>query len=138
MIVVDASVAIKWSVVEPGHEEARALVSSLTPLAAPSIIVPEVANVLRKKAKRQEIEWNQAELSVMALPRTIGRLIDISAFGDRLMALVRRLDHAPYDCCYLLCAADLQATFLTEDRVLAAKAKLAGVEAFALSDWRRA
>jgi len=136
VIVVDASVAIKWSVMEPGHGEARALVSSLTPLAAPSIIVPEVANVLRKKAKRGEIEWHQAELAVMALPRSIGRLVDVSGWSGRLMALSRRLDHAPYDCCYLLCAADLRARLLTEDRVLAGKAGAAGVEAVSLADWR--
>lgn len=138
MIVVDASVAIKWSVAEVGHEEARALISSLAPLAAPSIIVPEVANVLRKKAKKREIEWHQAELSVIALARTIGRLVDISGWSGRLMAISRQLDHAPYDCCYLLCAADLAATLLTEDRVLAGKAKAAGIDALALADWRRA
>lgn len=138
MIVVDATVAVKWSVAEAGHDEARALVGSLAPLAAPSIILPEVANVLRKKVKRAEIEWHQAELAMAALPRSIGRLVDISGWSGRLLSLSRRIDHAAYDCCYLLCAEDLGASLLTEDMGLALKARTIGIRAVTLADWRTA
>ena len=42
--VVDASVAVKWLVEEPGSAEARELLAGEDSLLAPDLLVPEVCN----------------------------------------------------------------------------------------------
>ena len=51
--IVDASVAIKWVVDEPGTE--HALLLRRDSLAAPDLLVPECANILWKKVRRKEL-----------------------------------------------------------------------------------
>ena len=46
MVVIDASIAAKWYLIERGREPARALLLSGEPLLAPEFIVAEVMNVL--------------------------------------------------------------------------------------------
>lgn len=51
--VIDASVAIKWVVSEPGTQEALALRQHR--LIAPDLLIAECANILWKKVRRQEL-----------------------------------------------------------------------------------
>ena len=54
-IVVDASVAIKWYVPEPGAAEATAILQAGRSLLAPDLLVAELGNVLWKKVRRGEL-----------------------------------------------------------------------------------
>ena len=56
--VIDASVAIKWVVDEPGTEQA--LLLRRHHLVAPDLLVPECANILWKKIRRGELSEAQA------------------------------------------------------------------------------
>ena len=56
ILVVDASVVIKWFVEEELHDEALALLESEHDLHGPDLLFLEVANVAWKKALRGEIE----------------------------------------------------------------------------------
>jgi predicted nucleic acid-binding protein len=49
MLVVDASVAVKWFLVEPGDREALALLDGDEPLIAPELVVAEVVNAVWKR-----------------------------------------------------------------------------------------
>lgn len=51
-LVIDASVAIKWVVDEPGTTEALAL-RRKAKLIAPDLLIAECANILWKKARRK-------------------------------------------------------------------------------------
>ena len=53
MIVVDASVAIKWFVGVPLHPEARHIYKYQLDIQAPDFILIEVPNVAWKKAQRK-------------------------------------------------------------------------------------
>ncbi len=56
-VVVDASVALKWVVTEPGSDEAATLLDEMTAgtvaLLAPEHLVGEVANGLRKRVAQK-------------------------------------------------------------------------------------
>lgn len=60
MLVVDASVAVKWFLVEPGDREALALLDAAESLVAPELIVAEVVNVVWKRLMAGTIEASQA------------------------------------------------------------------------------
>ena len=60
MIVLDASVTVKWFASEPGSTEARSLVHSDEELVAPELTQVEVASALVKKAMRQQLNLEHA------------------------------------------------------------------------------
>lgn len=62
-LVVDASVAVKWYVPEPGAERAAPLLASGNRLLAPELLIAELGNVLWRKVQRGELGVAQAELS---------------------------------------------------------------------------
>ena len=72
-VVVDAGVAIKWFIDEPGSDVARALWRDEPDLLAPDLLVPEVCNAAWRKvrlgesnpAQAQQIAQQAAFLSMM-------------------------------------------------------------------------
>lgn len=138
MIVVDASVAVKWVVDEPGSEHAEDLVAADVQLGSPDIVVPEVINILRKKVKRRELTEAQAFRAAESVFEPIARFGGPGEFGSGLLDLALRLDHAAYDCAYIRCAELWDATLVTADAVLARKCQEAGRKARMLQDWRMA
>ena len=125
MIVVDASVAVKWFVEEQGHAAAiRA--SEGSDLAGPDRLLLEIANVLRRKVKQREVTANQAAVAVSRLPELIDTIVPSASLLNPAFALAERLDHSVYDCAYLACALHLDIRLLTADGRFAGKARLAG------------
>ena len=57
MIVVDASVIVKWFVPEVGAAAARALLSLADELISPELARVEVASAPIRKGLRQELTW---------------------------------------------------------------------------------
>ena len=57
-LVIDASVAVKWVVPEPGSGHAEILIDH--GLVAPDLIYAECANVFWKKVRRGELTENEA------------------------------------------------------------------------------
>ncbi len=60
-LVIDASVAIKWVIEEEGTAEALTL--RRQHLIAPDLIIPECANILWKKVRRDELSAEEASLA---------------------------------------------------------------------------
>lgn len=58
-VVIDASIAIKWVIDEPGTDEALTLRRNAR-LIAPELLVAECANVLWKKVQRNELSRDEA------------------------------------------------------------------------------
>jgi predicted nucleic acid-binding protein len=117
--VVDASVAIKWLVAEAGATIAARLRHQ--ELAAPDLLGPECANILRKKARLGEITAEEATVAAAALERLEVTLHATRLFLARATALALRLDHPAYDCCYLALAIALGSPLVTADRRLQAR-----------------
>lgn len=127
VLVVDASVALKWVIFEEGSDEAGLLLTRLAAgelgLIAPEHLVGEVGNGLRKRV-RQGILGIEDALSALDAIAALG----IEFFGGR-ERWFRSLDAAleweltTYDALYLLLALDLQAELITADRRLAQSAR---------------
>lgn len=83
MIVVDSSVAIKWVIREPGHEAALSLFDRRDVLAAPDLLIPEVATILRKKLRAGEVTPQQAEQGLDAIVAAIGMILPLARSPDR-------------------------------------------------------
>ncbi len=64
-IVIDASVAVKWYVPEPGSAAAAALLSAPIVRMAPDLLTAEVGNTLWKRTQRGELRRDDA-LSIAA------------------------------------------------------------------------
>lgn len=125
--VVDASVAVKWVISEAGSENAAALKGAR--LYAPDLWVAECANVLWKKAARNEISADEAEAAAMALEAAEVELVATRPLLARAVRLACELGHAAHDCLYLLAAVDRGLPLITADARLVALARKKDVSA---------
>jgi len=120
-LVVDASVAVKWFIAEPGHEFAAALLEAFPERIASGFVVVELANVLWKKLGRAEICAFQAEEALRELPRFFQSFLPARDLVSRAPQLSLDLNHPVYDCLYLACAEQESAKLATADARLAKK-----------------
>jgi len=98
-IVIDASVALKWVLDEPGTEGADALLEE--ELIAPSLWLVEAADTLWRRARRGEISVEEA---MDRLTELFNAPVTTAPIEDDLLAaadLANGLGHPVYDCLYL-------------------------------------
>lgn len=124
-LVVDASVAIKWVVLEEGRAEALQRTSGID-LAAPDFVLVEAANILWKKVRRKQLDLKHAHRGLEFVSGAFQTLVPAAGLVDDALAISFTLDHPVYDCMYLACARKLEVQLLTADRELALRGKEAG------------
>jgi predicted nucleic acid-binding protein len=116
--VVDASVAVKWFLPEPHADAARRLLDGGHTLMAPDLLFPEVANILWKRVRRQEITDEEAAATVQAL----GALpLQVSASWPLVLLALEiacRTQRTVYDSLYLALAVHEDCAMVTADRKL--------------------
>ena len=100
MVVVDASVAGKGFVEEPGREQALSVLE-VAERHAPDLIVAEVANVAWKKAIRGELTGDHARFICASLRRYFVVLHRSETLVNRAIDIALRLRHPIYECLYL-------------------------------------
>ena len=113
--VVDASVAVKWLVVEEDADLARDLAASGQDLHAPRLMASEVANALWRKARLGEIEPGDAGALLANVPDMPVRWGTDEIVSADAMRLALALDRPIYDCVYLALAHRIGAVMLTAD-----------------------
>jgi predicted nucleic acid-binding protein len=114
MVIVDASVAVKWVIDEPDAEAAEALLEQR--LAAPSLWLAEAANALWSKCRRKDITEQEVHDGCRMLAQAPVTRIELDPLLPSAARLALELGHPVYDCFYLA-AAQLQDTYLiTADR----------------------
>lgn len=118
-LVIDASVAVKWLVDEPGTDAAIALLDE--ELHAPDLIYSEVANILWKKQVRGEVDPDIAAYSAEALTHVQMRVEPCALLAVDAVTLSVRLGHPAYDCFYLALARRVGAMLVTADKRLVAR-----------------
>ncbi|WFS00457.1 type II toxin-antitoxin system VapC family toxin [Rhizobium tumorigenes] len=129
MIVVDASVVVKWFIDEEYHLEALELTKMPKKLKAPDIVLTEVAHVLRRKVRMNIISNSQAADALTTLKSTFKNATPSIALIDVAFELSTMMDHSVYDTMYLACALEEKDDVLvTADRKFAAKAIAAGFD----------
>jgi predicted nucleic acid-binding protein len=118
IVVVDASVAVKWFIHEPGRPAARRLLDPKSRLIAPDLIVAEVANAMWRRVVAGEGDARQPPLTAASLPRFFARLLPLAPLAARAVQIAAELRHPVYDCFYLALAESEEATLVTADRRL--------------------
>ena len=116
MIVIDASVAVKWFVAEEGHMFALSLLEQNKALIAPDLIFSETTNVFWKKQRKGEMTTAQSEEACRALPDFLHRVVGVIHLNIDALRFATQLGHSVYDCIYLACAERTGAKLVTADK----------------------
>jgi predicted nucleic acid-binding protein len=117
-LIVDASVAIKWFIEEPGSDAARRLLRDEPDLFAPDLIVSEVCNAAWRKVRLGESDPTQAKEIALRLRHGVLEFRATAPLAPRAIELALDLDHPVYDCFYLALADAEQVRVVTADRCL--------------------
>ena len=127
MIIVDASVAVKWFLPEPDSDRAASLLRDAQKIFAPELIRVEVASAITRRVRLGELKpahareacaaWADALVTgVVGLSRNEHDL-------ERAVLFALELKHPLQDCLYLAHAERLAAPLVTADRKFAANAR---------------
>ena len=122
MIIVDASVAVKWVVSESGSTEAAALLDRGR-LGAPTLWLSEASNALWAKVMRQQLTAEEARGQAAELADAPIVPIALPGLLPLAIRLALELAHPIYDCFYLSAAIQKDTHVVTADRRLFEKAR---------------
>jgi predicted nucleic acid-binding protein len=126
-LIADASVAVKWLVMEDGSDRALALFGQ--GIVVPAFLRIEVANVLRTMATRGRLSVAQADDALQALlDMPLEIVVEDADLLEAALRIGMALRHPVYDCLYLALARRLNVPLWTADRRLAALGAGAGYE----------
>jgi predicted nucleic acid-binding protein len=118
-LVVDASVAIKWLLREPGREEAVRILKSFgqgeVRLIAPHLLVSEVSSGLCKHVRRGEITREQAEHLFSEFLLYCPTLLHSPGVSRSALQLALLHGASAYDCLYLAWALEKRCDLVTAD-----------------------
>ncbi len=114
MFVIDASVAAKWVIEEPGTPESMVL-REQAKLMAPDLLMAECANILWKKVRRHELTRGEAILAARLLQGAEVELLPTRSLLQLATKIAINLDHPAYDCLYLALALENDCKFVTAD-----------------------
>ena len=113
-MIIDASVAFKLVVEEPGSEEAIAW-ARRSELVAPTLIHADIGNGLWKRVQRKELVADEQIGERLADMARYIRTVDETPFMPRALELAIELGHPIYDCVYLALAEGQEDELLTAD-----------------------
>jgi predicted nucleic acid-binding protein len=134
-LVVNASVALKWLVLEDMSDVAKGLYGAGDHLVAPRLITTEIANALARKTMQGMLTRHEAKYHFSSLPQFLPDPMDVDELIEQALENACALRHPIYDLIYLGAAQRLDAQLVTA-------AKLAGTDfarhVTSLSDWRPA
>ncbi len=131
VVVLDASVAVRWVVREEGSDEAAALLERDVTWITPRLLLTEAASALRRKVADNALAPASAGQSLDALLQAVAdgviRLIDDERVIAQALLLALSLQHKVPDCVYLALAEREGAGIATADDRLARLARSRGV-----------
>lgn len=138
MLIVDASVAVKWCVEEEGADIAEIVLRGVKEITAPNLIFGEVANAIWKKVRRGDLLPGTGMEAISLLPGYIHTVIDGNELLLAAFDIATTYDHPVYDCVYIACAQEFDLPLVTADARLVRKfsASPYGTLILPLSDWR--
>lgn len=115
MLIVDASVAIKWVVTEPGSDAAAALLDRGERMAVPEFWLAEVANALWGRSARGLLTVDEAEARLGELLTAPVTHLPMAGLIPLALRTTSMLHHPVYDCCYLAAAQIHDCSLVTAD-----------------------
>jgi predicted nucleic acid-binding protein len=132
ILIVDASIAVKWGVAEPQHDRARRLIALSGRLAAPDLLLVEVGNTARRKVGNGEIGRVQGHELIRFVQTVVPVFYPSASLVRRAYDLALALEHPIYDCIYLVCAELLAGVMVSADQKFVGRAAGAGLSKYAL------
>lgn len=117
MIVVDASVVIKWIVVEPDSDIARELIYLAERFAAPSHLMVEVGRALLRKKRAGQVSAVGAKNALAGVTNSVD-LVPVEDLSARAFDIADTAHVTIYDALYVALAERTQSRFVTADRRL--------------------
>ena len=139
-VIVDASVAAKWLLVEPDSDRAQALLAAWQKGAvdglAPSVLPVEVASTVWKRAIRGFIPAETAARLFEKFRELDFPLAPVEESMTTALALALRHRHPIYDCLYVALALQTRWDLVTADeRLFSAFRPVLGRNIRRLRDW---
>jgi predicted nucleic acid-binding protein len=117
VLVVDASVAVKWVIFETLSEAAKEAALDADELIAPSVLLVEAANAIGKRRRAGALSHDGAHLAWRELLDTPLSLVAAGVeMIEDAFELGLRLSHPVQDCLYLALALHRGGRVLTADR----------------------
>lgn len=113
-LVIDASVALKWVLDEPGSDAAFALQGD--DLFAPALWLLESANALWIRVQRGPFDADWADRRLKELVEAPVKTTPVEMDVEAALGLAAALRHPVYDCLYLACALRLGGQVVTADK----------------------
>jgi len=134
MLVVDASIAVKWYLSEEDTPQAIALFRQPFKLVAPPIIHLEVLSVLTKAARKNKLEMAYTQTLINRWNSLLAQkalfLPEPEPGHQQAVSLSFTTGHTFYDCLYLSLAKHLHAPLATADTRQQTIARSLGIEIF--------
>jgi len=131
LVVLDASVAVRWIVEEEGSDEAAALLERDVSWIAPRMLLTQAASALRRRVADDAVAPEDAVQSLDVLLQAIAdgvvRLVDDERTIAQSLLLAVSRHHKVPDCVYLALAEREGASIATADDRLARLARSRGV-----------
>ena len=115
VLVVDASVVVKWFVPEIHSDAARRLLTLHHEYLAPDLLFAEAANTIWKKVRRRELEPDVGRSLVADISRIAVEAISCRALAEDAHALAIVTGSTVYDALYLALAVRLDTRLVTAD-----------------------
>lgn len=113
--VLDASVAAKCFITEPGSDGARDLVASGDRIIAPDFVFAELASVAVKRARRGDITRAFAEEIAEAAPSLFDETFAAGPLAARAQQLSFDFEISVYDALYVVLAEIREGVVVTAD-----------------------
>jgi predicted nucleic acid-binding protein len=126
VLVVDASVAVKWLVNETDSPDAVGLLTDDLRLIAPRIVRADVAAALCKRVTSSALSESEAMNRIRSLESYLDEVVEDIDVMPRGVALATGISHHLFNCLYLALALRDGARLVTADLAFARKATAAG------------
>lgn len=115
VLVLDASVVIKWFVAEEYTPDALRLLKTPVEYVAPDLLIAEVANTMWKKVRRGQLTADRAQRVADALPAIDLLTIPCRELAGEAHELAVATSRSVYDSMYLALALRLDTKLLSAD-----------------------
>jgi predicted nucleic acid-binding protein len=120
-IVVDASVAMRWSATLARSDRAEALLECDEPIIAPDLVIAEITNAAWKAAVFGGASLEAVALVVHESADYFDELVPAVDLKNRALEIALSLKHPAYDCFYLALAEQRDCKLITADERLHAR-----------------
>jgi len=115
VLVVDASVVVKWFVPEVHSAAARRLLAQSNDYFAPDLLFAETTNTVWKKIRRRELSLDEGQRLVGDINRIAVETVSCRVLAADAHALANAVDESVYDALYVTLAIRLNTRMITAD-----------------------